>query len=214
MDGRKDIAVAAGGGAGHASERVLVERAADGDAGAFSRLVEAHWDRLVRLARSVVGDADAEDAVQDALVRAWSKLPGLRRPDAFSTWVARVVLRRCFRYRRRRPRLTALDDAPEPRHHSGVDAGLDVERLLAALAPRQRAVMHLTAVEGLADSEIAELMGITPASVRSHRRRARQALEARMADFTRGRTEGADAISGNAAADPPSDRPMEREVTP
>ena len=200
MDGRNHSAAAAAGPDGPSE---LVRRAAAGDPGAFSRLVEAHWDRLVRLARSVVGEADAEDAVQEGLLRAWRKLPGLRRPEAFPTWVARVVLRRCFRQRRRRPRPLALDGAPEPRQHSGVDAGLDVERLLAALAPRQRAVMHLTAVEGLADSEIARLLGIAPASVRSHRRRARQALAARMGAAT------SPPASGRGA-----DRPTEREVTP
>ena len=53
---------------------------------------------------------------------------------------------------------------------------LDLERLLAGLAPRQRAVMHLSVVEGRTDTEIAERMAITAASVRSHRRRARQRL--------------------------------------
>ncbi|MGD2114417.1 MAG: RNA polymerase sigma factor [Acidobacteriota bacterium] len=180
--------------------QTLVGQAADGNREAFSRLVEAEWDRLVRLARSVVGDADAEDLVQDALIRAWRKLAGLRRPEAFPTWIARVVLRRCFRHNRRPLRLVALDDAPEPRHRPSVDAGLDVERLLSGLAPRQRAVMHLTAVEGLSDSEIAGLLDITAASVRSHRRRARQAIERRMAP--------------RAAAPAGADPTPEREVAP
>ena len=49
-------------------------------------------------------------------------------------------------------------------------------RLLAALAPRQRAVMHLTVIEGMSDGEIGRSLGITPGSVRAHRRRARQRL--------------------------------------
>jgi DNA-directed RNA polymerase specialized sigma24 family protein len=47
-------------------------------------------------------------------------------------------------------------------------------KLLSRLAPRQRAVLHLTVVEGMTDAEIAPLLAITPASVRAHRRRARE----------------------------------------
>jgi len=77
-------------------EPEVVARAAAGDAGAFSLLVELHWARLVRLARSVLGEADAEDAVQDGLVVAWERLPSLREPAAFRPWVTRLVTRTCL----------------------------------------------------------------------------------------------------------------------
>ena len=162
-------------------EPEVVARAAAGDAGAFSLLVELHWARLVRLARSVLGEADAEDAVQDGLVVAWERLPSLREPAAFRPWVTRLVTRTCLaRARRsaRRPGRAPLAAAADVAHPAGgTDAGLDVARCLAALAPRQRAVIHLTAVEGMSDSEIGRLLGITPGSVRAHRRRARRRLE-------------------------------------
>lgn len=158
-----------------------MRRAAEGDRRAFAALVESHWERLVRLARSVVGDAEAEDAVQDGLLTAWEKLPTLRDPNAFPAWITRVVSRTCGR-RAHRGRfhaaavpLAAAGPVPAP-VPDDPDSGLDVERFLAALAPRQRAVMHLTVVEGLSDGEIGSALGITAASVRSHRRRARQRL--------------------------------------
>jgi TonB family protein len=73
-----------------ADERSLILRAQDGDAAAFSRLVERHWTWLVHFARSVVGDAEAEDCVQDGLVIAWSKLVALRQPDALRGWILRL----------------------------------------------------------------------------------------------------------------------------
>lgn len=158
------------------AEPDLVRRAAGGDRGAFCALAEERWVALVRLARSVVGELEAEDAVQDALVDAWRRLGTLREPAAFSAWLQRVVLRRCLGRVRRRRLWLPLAAAPEPAAERHPEAALDVERLLAALAPRQRAVMHLTVVEGMSDSEIATLMEITPASVRSHRRRARRRL--------------------------------------
>lgn len=163
------------------AESELVRRAGRGDQGAFGCLVEGHWVRLVSMARSVVGEAEAEDAVQDGLMVAWRKLPGLAEPAAFAGWLSRVVLRLCLRRARSRRWLVPLESAPEPRLEENPVAGIDVGRLLAILAPRQRAVMHLTVVEGMSDGEIAPLLGITPASVRAHRRRARERLERQLA---------------------------------
>jgi RNA polymerase sigma-70 factor (ECF subfamily) len=154
----------------------LASRAQAGDREAFGALVELHWTPLVRLARSVVGDREAEDVVQEALVVAWRRLPSLRRPGAFPAWVRRAVLRRCLRRARRWLPLVSLDTAPEPAADDGA-AELRVSSVLSRLAPRQRAVMHLTVIEGCSDAEIGALMGIAAASVRSHRRRARQRLE-------------------------------------
>jgi RNA polymerase sigma-70 factor (ECF subfamily) len=156
----------------------LVRRAQQGDATAFSTLVERHWSRLVPFARSVLGDADAEDAVQDALVVAWSKLGALVEPAAFRSWVLRILGRLCFRRARLGRRFRSLVGVPEPSDPASdaLRQSLDVERTLGMLAPRQRAVMHLTVVEGMSDSEIGGVMSIDAASVRSHRRRARERL--------------------------------------
>lgn len=158
----------------------LAVRAQGGDRDAFASLVELHWIPLVRLARSVVGDQDAEDEVQEALVVAWRELPSLRDPTAFSSWLHKVVLRRCLRLSRRLLRLVPLERAPEPvdpHNHNALPGEQLVEQLLGQLAPQQRAVMHLTVIEGWSDSEIGALLGIAAASVRSHRRRAKERLE-------------------------------------
>jgi RNA polymerase sigma-70 factor (ECF subfamily) len=156
----------------------LVRLAQRGDPDAFSALVERHWSRLVPFARSMLGDADAEDAVQDALVVAWGKLGDLAEPAAFRAWVLRILGRLCFRRARFGRRFRSLVGLPEPADPAteATRAAFDVERTLRLLAPRQRAVMHLTVVEGMSDSEIGGVMGIDAASVRSHRRRARERL--------------------------------------
>lgn len=150
---------------------------------AFSELVELYWVRLVALARSVTGVADAEDAVQDCLLRAWRKLGQLDAPEAFYSWMVRIVLRWCYRQaQRRRPTvsLAAVGDLADAAAVNPKET-FDVERVLQVLAPRQRAVMHLTIVEGMSDREIGVVLRIDPASVRSHRRRARQRLQAVLA---------------------------------
>jgi RNA polymerase sigma-70 factor (ECF subfamily) len=85
--------------------RELVERAMHGDREAFGFLAERSLDRLVGAAGLMLRDADAaQDAVQDALVRAWRDLPRLRDPDRFGRWLYRVLLNSCADHRRRQTR--------------------------------------------------------------------------------------------------------------
>lgn len=154
----------------------LVRAARGGDREAFGLLAERSWHRLVRLARSVVGELEAEDAVQDGLVAAWGRLGSLADPDRFDAWVSRIVFRRCLRANRRQRGRVSLDAVPEAAIGCDPAASLSAWQLLSRLAPRQRAVLHLTVVEGMTDAEIAPLLAITPPSVRAHRRRARESI--------------------------------------
>ncbi|MBP7569331.1 MAG: sigma-70 family RNA polymerase sigma factor [Acidobacteria bacterium] len=158
----------------------LVRAAASGDRDSFGVLVEGCWNALVRFARSIVGDLEAEDAVQETLLIAWDKLPQLDDPRRFDAWVMQITFRRALRrlgrWRRRAERdgrQRHTDQAP-----GGQNAGIEVWSLLRHVAPRQRAVLHLTVVEGMTDSEVATVLGIRPSSVRAHRRRARERLSA------------------------------------
>jgi len=160
----------------------LVRRAMDGDRGAFSDLAAAHWRRLLALARSIVADLEAEDVVQDALIKAWKKLGSLREPKAFSAWLTRIVANAAVARARRRRFFEPIDGIAVAAVEAPVDLRIDVGKLLRKLAPRQRAVLHLTAVEGYTDREIAEALGISSSSVRVHRLRARR----RLAELNRG----------------------------
>lgn len=172
----------------HDEEVQLVLRARDGDREAFGRLVELHWSRLVRLARSMVGEGTAEDLAQEGLVAGWSRLRNLTRPEAFGAWITRIVYRRCLRSGRRRSFEVAAGEFQAPKAPGNPEGELWVKEVLAALAPRQRAVMHLTVVEGLTDGEISRVLGITAASARAHRRRARERLDLLLGDEkTRGK---------------------------
>jgi RNA polymerase sigma-70 factor (ECF subfamily) len=159
------------------SELQLIAQARRGDGEAFGQLAAQHWARLVRLARSVAGESAAEDAVQEGMVTAWRKLHTLQRPEAFPSWLTRIVFRRSLRHAQRGQSMASLwEGIPDPKSSSDPDAGIWAAQLLASLPPRQRAVLHLTVVEGRTDSEISVQLGITAASVRAHRRRARKKL--------------------------------------
>jgi RNA polymerase sigma-70 factor (ECF subfamily) len=164
------------------NDSVLVRRAMDGDPEAFSDLAAAHWRRLLALARSIVADLEAEDVVQEALIKAWRKLRSLRDPEAFNAWLTRIVANTAVAKARRRRFFEPIDGVAVAAAEAPVDVRIDVGRLLLGLAPRQRAVLHLTAVEGFTDREIAEALGISSSSVRVHRLRARR----RLAELNRG----------------------------
>jgi RNA polymerase sigma factor (sigma-70 family) len=154
----------------------LVEQARSGSREAYGQLVEICWSRLVRLARSVVGDLEAEDVVQEALVLAWQRIDSLRNAEQFPSWIARITFRRCLRRARRNRGRVDMDTLPEPSHSPNPGDAIAVWQVLSRLAPKQRAVFHLTIVEGMTDTEIAPLLGIAVASVRAHRRRARESV--------------------------------------
>ena len=89
-------------------QRELVERAKRGDHDAFADLVHPALARLDAAARLILRDPElARDAVQEALIRAWRDLPGLRDPDRFDAWLRRLTVNACLdllaRRRRRRP---------------------------------------------------------------------------------------------------------------
>lgn len=153
-----------------------VREAQAGSTAAFGVVVEACWDRLVRFARSVVGEAEAEDVVQESLIAAWRALQSLEDARRFDAWINAIVFRRCLKRRRLWRFRVALEDVREGAVSDDPATDLDVRALLARLAPRQRAVLHLTIVEGMSDSEIAEALSMTAGSVRAHRRRARGRL--------------------------------------
>src|SRR6476619_7750570 len=76
--------------------RELVVAAAHGDHEAFEVLATSAGDRLYSVAGVILDQADvAEDAVQEALVRAWQQLPSLRDPDRFDAWLYRLVVNAC-----------------------------------------------------------------------------------------------------------------------
>jgi RNA polymerase sigma-70 factor (ECF subfamily) len=144
----------------------LIERARDGDREAFGDLAAAEIDRLLAVAILVVRDAAlAEDATQEALVRAWRQLPKLRDPASFSGWLYRILIRSAADElaRRRRFQASVLSLGHEP---AGGDAaaGLadrdELERGFRRLSVDQRAVIVLHQYVGLSLPEVAAALGI------------------------------------------------------
>lgn len=170
-----------------AAEADDVRAAAAGDRAAFHRLYQRHVGRIFGCVLRLVGydHARAEDLTQDAFVRAWQKLGEFRFDSAFGSWLYRLAVNVALmdlRARRAQPVMFVDDDAlPEPGHTPFCAVERDqLERAIAALPPRARAVLVLHDVEGWKHEEIgAELtmaVGTSKAQLHRARRQLREAL--------------------------------------
>ncbi|WP_425374660.1 RNA polymerase sigma factor [Pseudolabrys taiwanensis] len=163
----------------------LLERIAANDQNAFRLLVERHIDRAYGLALRILNNrADAEDIVQDTLLKIWLHRGRWESGRAkFSTWLYRVVTNRCIDYRRQ-PRTEDLEQVPEV-----ADAKpLPIEELqkhkvtslldaaMERLPEQQRIALILSYHENMNNSEVAEVMQTTVMAVESLLKRGRQKL--------------------------------------
>ncbi|OUE24431.1 RNA polymerase sigma factor [Clavibacter michiganensis] len=164
-----------------AGDGILAERAADGDARAFEVLVRRHAPYMRAFAIRLTGSrADADDAVQEALITAWDRLPTLEKPDRVKSWLLQIVSRKSIdRIRARRP-VDDIDDHEIADRLTSPERDAETSSQMRALAgvldtlPReQREVWMLREVGGFSYEEIAERLGATPSTVRGRLSRAR-----------------------------------------
>ncbi|MET0807786.1 MAG: sigma-70 family RNA polymerase sigma factor [Pseudoxanthomonas sp.] len=173
-----------------ACDAELARSAAAGDAGAFESIYRRHAGRVHGVIVRLVGahGVRAEDLTQEAFVRAWQALPAFRFESAFSTWLHRLAVTTALmelRSRRSGPLFdedqTVLDNlglADSAGH--GTALSMDLERAVATLPPRARAVLVLHDVEGWKHEEIARELGMAIGSSKAQLHRARQLLRGRL----------------------------------
>jgi RNA polymerase sigma-70 factor, ECF subfamily len=165
----------------------LVERARRGDREAFGVLAAGAVDRLYAIARMILRDTElAEDATQEALVRAWRDLPTLRDVERFDAWLYRLIVRASAdigRHRRRwRTEVAMLPQEPsEPDPTSALADRDQIERGLRRLTDAQQTILVLHFYVGLSPSETADALEIPVGTAKSRLHYAIEALRAVMA---------------------------------
>jgi RNA polymerase sigma-70 factor, ECF subfamily len=177
-----------------ASDEDLVRRIARGDEAAFRLIARRYAPRAVSLARRLTGnDADAEEVVQEALLRVWINAPRWRPMAAFRTWFYRVVLNLCLSRRRRAPflALEAAGDPADPAPTPGARLErAETDRLVAAaiaeLPDRQRAAIVLTYHEGLSNADAAAVLETSVSGVEALLVRAKRTLRQRLGPLLEG----------------------------
>jgi RNA polymerase sigma-70 factor (ECF subfamily) len=184
----------------------LLEAACSGDEEAFRRLVEPYRSPLQGHCYRMLGSLhDAEDAVQEALLRAWRGLCGFDGRSALRTWLFQITTNTCLDTIARRPKsgarpsetirlepyqdeLLGFEDrfaAPEARYEQREAAELAFAAALQHLTPRQRAVLILRDALSLSAKEVSESLGTTVTSVNSALQRARKTVDDRLPPETK-----------------------------
>jgi RNA polymerase sigma-70 factor (ECF subfamily) len=163
-------------------QSTLVERAARGDRGAFSLLVEGRLDRVFRMASAMLGsEADARDVTQDAFLIAWRQLPRLRERSRFDAWLNQIVRNRCRDVIRARRRSLEVElgshDAVVPDAANAISEAAAVSAAFDRLRADQRQILVLHHLHQLRVEDLARQLGIRIGTAKWRLHHARRALE-------------------------------------
>jgi RNA polymerase sigma-70 factor, ECF subfamily len=177
------------------TEQELVAEAQAGSTIAFERLIEKYERRIFRLAQNITRNReDAEDVMQNALVKAFRKLPTFRGDSSFYTWLVRITVNEgLMGIRRRRWNEVSMDDSgesdgpllrdeiedwgPSPeQRYSETELQDILTKAIRALGPGYRTVFQLRDVESFSTRETARALSLSPTAVKTRLRRARLQL--------------------------------------
>jgi RNA polymerase sigma-70 factor (ECF subfamily) len=171
------------------SDTDLVHAAVGGDAAAFETLYRRHVPRVYSTVLRLSGydHGQAEELVQEAFVNAWRKLDSFRHQSAFGTWMYRLAVNTALMALRARAAdpVTGIpaDHLPEPAEQPFCPAERDeLERAVAALPPRARAVLVLHDIEGWRHDDIAAELGIANGTSKTQLHRARNLLRSTLGE--------------------------------
>jgi RNA polymerase sigma-70 factor (ECF subfamily) len=179
------------------SDESVVKRILDGDTALFEIIMRRHNQRLYRIARAVLrDDAEAEDVMQDAYVKAYEHLNQFEGRAKFSTWLSRIAYHEALARVRGKGRVQELEEISEGQRDkmpslrslkmnpeqeaSNSEMRRLLEREVNALPDNYRAVFVLRDVEEIDAAEVAEILSITPENVKMRLFRARVFLRKRL----------------------------------
>ena len=166
----------------------LVARARAGDRAAFGQLFTRHHGRVTAMCTRLLADRGrVDDAVQQTFLEAWRCLHRFEGRSRFTTWLTRIAIHTCFGLRRRLARLVFVGDTPAEQLIEVEAADRTPEELvlararesairdvLSTLSPKKRTVFVLADLEGMTSPEVAEVLGVPDATVRTRLFHARR----------------------------------------
>lgn len=168
------------------TDRAIIQLVLAGDVEAFSRLVDRHYDRCARIAMRILGNReDAEEAIQDAFLRAFRALASYEDRERFSAWLSRILINQCRTIRTRVQRHEEvfshldLNDAELFANAERVESAWpDLERALAQLPAEQREAVVLRYADDLTYEEMARITGAGESALKMRVQRAFARLRA------------------------------------
>lgn len=143
----------------------------------FAARLEAIRSRLYRICYVQLFDpSDREDAIQEAIFKAWNKRASLREAQYFDTWFIRILINECHNIQKRRKRSLPLEIIAELPGNSGFE-GRELRMSLAALDEKLRVCVLLHYIEGYSVREVSGMLGIGESAVKARLMRGRKRLK-------------------------------------
>ena len=174
-------------------EHDLIQRAGRGDAYAFEQLMAAHENKMYAVALRMCGNReDAQDCLQEAMIRVFRAISGFKGQSSFSTWVYRITMNSCLDELRRRKTRTATsldamlengfapsDEGDTPEQSSlRSEQRRVLERAIAELPEDMRSAIVLRDIQGCSYDEIAQTLNANVGTIKSRISRGREKLRA------------------------------------
>lgn len=168
----------------------IIEECRGGNLNNFRKLVELTSPYAFSLAFRMLGDEDlAKDVVQETMVTIWQKLNNIRSADAYTTWIRKVVINKCYdclRHKKRNREYRTDDktwlllserifELPSDQLENDQIAQI-ISLLTDKLSPKQKAVFVLSEVEEMTSDEISEVTGMAKATIKSNLYYARKSI--------------------------------------
>ena len=155
----------------------MIIKAKERDADAFTRLIQSQMQSMYKVSRAILhNDEDCADAVSQTILTCWERIDTLRENKYFKTWLTRILINTCNDIIRKNHGLVITEEIP---HLPVQDSFRNVEFLevLNSIDEKYRLTIILYYVEGFKTSEIAELLDIPEATVRTRLARGRKLLK-------------------------------------
>ncbi len=164
-------------------EEEVICRAAVGDRDAPRQIYEAFGGRVLRTVRRIVGESDAADVMQDAILHLFDRLPSFRHEAQYATWLHRLVVNEALQHLRKRGRrvmktrpLSHENLTTSDRFSLASELSEILARARERIEPELRLVFQLKEVDELSYAQIGEIVGIPEGTVGSRLNRARREL--------------------------------------
>lgn len=152
----------------------LVRNAQAGDKEAFVDLIESCKQGLYKTAIAMLrNDADAADAIQDAVLNSYENLQSLKKPQFFKTWITRILINQCNRILKRRGNIVPIHEHPELEYTAPDTSGRAFIELLNKLEEQYRIVLYLFYVEEFSIKEISSILEMNENTVKTRLSRGR-----------------------------------------
>ena len=155
----------------------LVKAAKRKNADAFSKLIDSQMQALYKTAYAIVrNNDDAADAISETVLTCWEKLTTLKKDKFFKTWITRILINECYKILKQNQNIIHFEDSVYEEGKED-ESNLEFEEALGTLDEKYRVIVVLFYSQGFSTKEIASVLNLPNATVRTRLSRAREQLK-------------------------------------